>query len=385
VPAEPSAWAIDLDGVIWRGDHTVPGSPEAIALLRSEGLPIAFVTNSAYRTPGEVAAKLAAHGIADAEDSVVTSAMAAATMVSAGERVLAIGSAGLLEALRHSGAVTVEALPAYRPGVFSGPARASAAPSGHDRALPRPAEPSPAAAVLDGAFDAVVVGITFAFDYSLLDAAMNAIGNGARFIATNLDPTYPVSGGVVPGNGSIVAAIATASGTEPEVAGKPAAPIARLVRSRLGMEAAADTAEGVGGTDEGVGGTAEAAGGAADSPGDTTGRTASGGDRAEAGAAAERTAAGQGTAQGAAAVRSTAEGTATGIMVGDRCDTDGMFAKALGCRFGLVFSGVTSPGDPLGGVEPWARGDDLLSLVSSVLDDGDRGDRRRAHERTSRR
>ncbi len=285
----------------------MPGSPEAVALLREAGLPLAFVTNSAYRTPAEVAAKLASHGISGATEEVVTSAMATATLVEPGERVLVIGSSGLLEALRLTGAEVVAA---------------SAAPG----------QASP------GRFDAVAVGITFSFDYAALDAAMRAIADGARFIAANLDPTFPVAGGgVLPGNGSLVAAIATASGTAPQVAGKPSAPIAELVRGRLGDD---------------------------------------------------------------------------GIVVGDRCDTDGEFAAALGYRFGLVFSGVTSPADIAGAVglsgdvdgtgdagsagvggfakgssglsgasgldgaadsvDLWACADDLLALVKSAL--GDHGD-----------
>src|SRR5207237_7597828 len=52
--------------------------------------------------------------------------------------------------------------------------------------------------------------------------------------ATNLDATYPIPDGLLPGAGAIVAAVATASGTEPEVAGKPFAPTVAMVRSRLG-------------------------------------------------------------------------------------------------------------------------------------------------------
>ena len=59
---------------------------------------------------------------------------------------------------------------------------------------------------------------------------------GARFVATNADATYPGEHRVLPGAGSLVAAIATASGRTPEVAGKPEAPTAALVRARLGAD-----------------------------------------------------------------------------------------------------------------------------------------------------
>ena len=72
------------------------------------------------------------------------------------------------------------------------------------------------------------------FDFDGLTRAADAARAGARFVATNLDPTYPVHGGVVPGAGALVAAVATAAGRTPEVAGKPEAPMADLVRSRFG-------------------------------------------------------------------------------------------------------------------------------------------------------
>lgn len=167
--------------------------------------------------------------------------------------MLAVGSLGLLEALRERGAEVVT----------------------------------------DGPADAVIVGIAFDFDYDAMKRAMHAIGGGARFIATNLDPTYPAADGFLPGNGALVAAVATAAGVPPIVAGKPAAPIAALTRELIGD---------------------------------------------------------------------------AGIMVGDRPDTDGDFAHAIGYDFGLVFSGVTTRADLPVTPVPSVTGDDLLALVRSSLD-----------------
>ena len=191
---ELTGWALDLDGVIWRGTETVPGAPAAVARLRAAGVPIAFVTNSAQRTPAQVADKLASHGIPDAESDVITAAVAATTMVDPGDRVLAIGSDGVFEALRARGCTVVH----------------------------------------DGPADAVIMGITQAFDYDMMTRAMHAIADGARFIATNTDSTFPMADRLVPGNGALVAAVATATGLEPEIAGKPHHPIAELVRAQLG-------------------------------------------------------------------------------------------------------------------------------------------------------
>ncbi len=238
--------------MIWRGTDTIPGAPEAIAAVRAAGEPLAFVTNSALRTPAQVGEKLASHGVPDAEDLVITAAMAAAAMVEPGSKVLVIGSDGLHTAMNDRGVEVVS----------------------------------------DGAADAVAVGITMAFDYDALTRAMRAIRGGARFIATNDDSTFPSADGLLPGNGALVSAVATCAETEPEVAGKPHAPIADIVRARLGDD---------------------------------------------------------------------------GVMVGDRPDTDGLFALSVGYDFALVLSGVVGAADLP--VEPSPRfvADDILSLVEQLL------------------
>jgi 4-nitrophenyl phosphatase len=85
-----------------------------------------------------------------------------------------------------------------------------------------------------GPAEAVVVGWHRTFDFDRLDRASSAIRAGARFVATNLDATYPAPDGLLPGNGSLVAAVATAAGRQPEVAGKPEPPTVALVRARFG-------------------------------------------------------------------------------------------------------------------------------------------------------
>src|SRR4051812_10710549 len=85
--------------------------------------------------------------------------------------------------------------------------------------------------------EAGVVGRTLVFDYEGLGDASTAVRQGARFIATNLDPTYPTPDGLVPGAGAIVAGVKVASGRDPEVAGKPFLPTANYVQSRIGTPA----------------------------------------------------------------------------------------------------------------------------------------------------
>jgi 4-nitrophenyl phosphatase len=190
--------ACDLDGVVWRGDEAIPAAADGIAALRAAGLRVAFVSNNSNSPVGDVVAKLERMGVPATADDVVTSALAAAWLVARtlapGARVLVCGGPGVREALRAAGLDPVD---------------------------DRPAE-------------AVVVGFHREFDYDALDRASHAVRDGARFVATNLDATYPVPGGLIPGAGSLVAAVATAAGARPEVAGKPEAPTVGLIKERYG-------------------------------------------------------------------------------------------------------------------------------------------------------
>jgi 4-nitrophenyl phosphatase len=243
-------WVIDLDGVVWLGSEPIPGGAEAVARLRAAGHAVLFVTNNSFATVAEQEAKLAALGIEAAGD-VVTSALAGASLVEPGQRVLVVGGPGIVEAVEARGAVVTDGLDA----------------------------------------EVVMVGLDPALTYDRLDRAARAVRAGARLVATNTDPTYPTARGLLPGGGAIVAAVAVAAGAEPVVAGKPHPPAAALVRARLGPN---------------------------------------------------------------------------GTLVGDRADTDGRFARALGYRFGLVLSGVTADA---AGVEPVPDlvAGDLVSLVAGAM------------------
>lgn len=198
--AAPEAWALDLDGVLWLADRPIDGSAAAVARLRDAGRRVVFVTNFSWGRRSDIAEKLQRHGI-DPGDDVVTSSMAAASLVEAGERILVVGGPGIVEAVESRGAEVV--------GVdTSGAASATV--------------------------DAVLVGIDPQFDYRRMTIASSAVRRGARLLATNDDSTYPTEKGLVPGGGAVLAAIATASGGVPVVAGKPNAPMADLVRERCG-------------------------------------------------------------------------------------------------------------------------------------------------------
>ena len=194
-PARIETVLCDLDGVVWLSHHPIPGSVEAIGRLRASGRRVLFVTNNSRATLSEQAGLLGGIGI-PADGDVVTSASAAAVLVEPGWRTLVAGGPGVMEAVRDAGA-----------------------------------EPVPNDGVpLDGPVDAVVTGLHRDFDFARLRIAAREIRRGARFIATNTDATYPTPDGLDPGGGAIVAAIATASGVEPVVAGKPHPPMGEVVR-----------------------------------------------------------------------------------------------------------------------------------------------------------
>jgi 4-nitrophenyl phosphatase len=243
----------DLDGVIWLADQPIPGVAKAVERLREAGHRVLFVTNNSFATIAQVEEKLASFSI-PANGDVVGSAVAAATMIEPGQRILLCGGPGVEEALLARGAELVT----------------------------------------DGDADAVVVGFHRDFDWEEMRRSASAVRRGARLVATNDDATYPTPDGPVPGCGAILAGIAKAAGVAPEIAGKPYAPMAAVVRMVAG---------------------------------DLVG----------------------------------------GVMVGDRPDTDGRFATALGVRFGLVLSGVTRPGDLPVRPDPDLVADDLDALVAKLL------------------
>ena len=195
----------DLDGVIWRGEVAIPGAAAGVTALRDAGLRVGFFSNNSSLPIDAVVAKLAHCGIDASPGDVLTSATAAAALLSStlptSSRVLVCGGPGISEALT---AVGLEAV--------------SAAGNGPDTEH----------------YAAVVVGIDRDFGYDALTRASDVIRGGARFLATNVDATYPIPGGFLPGAGAIVAAVAIAAGAVPEIAGKPYPAAATLVHERFG-------------------------------------------------------------------------------------------------------------------------------------------------------
>ena len=102
-------WALDLDGVVWLGNKVIPGAEEAIRRIRTEGEQVFFVTNNSGRTVSEVEEKLNSFNI-DPDGGVITSAMAAATLLSPEETVLTLCGKGAIEEMEKVGVRTVQEL-----------------------------------------------------------------------------------------------------------------------------------------------------------------------------------------------------------------------------------------------------------------------------------
>ncbi|WAC55712.1 HAD-IIA family hydrolase [Gordonia sp. SL306] len=195
--ARYDALLLDLDGTVFAGRRALPGARET---LESVGTARYFVTNNASRRPSEVVAHLVDLGFAATEDQVVTSAQSAARLLSEhlepGSRALVIGTDGLAQEVREVGI-----------------------------GVTRSADDRPAA---------VIQGHSPDTGWAQLSEAALAINAGALWIACNTDATLPSERGKLVGNGSMVAAVAHATGQQPLVAGKPAAPLMAdaIARSR---------------------------------------------------------------------------------------------------------------------------------------------------------
>jgi len=103
-----NAFLLDLDGVVYVGEEALPGAPEAIARLRTEGKRILFLTNDPRHARRDYAAKLERLGIPASEDDVLTAGSATAVYLSRhedveGKTVYVIGSDALKDEMRGVG------------------------------------------------------------------------------------------------------------------------------------------------------------------------------------------------------------------------------------------------------------------------------------------
>jgi 4-nitrophenyl phosphatase len=188
---------IDLDGTLYHGGRMIPGAERLIAALRTAAVPFLFVTNNSSRTAASVAAHLRGMGIEANPEEVCTSSLAAARYIaeeSPEATVAILGEEGLVQACADAGLTLVKENPQY-----------------------------------------VVQGIDRSFTYDSLAKAARWIREGAKFVLTNPDLMLPSDDGVMPGAGTIGAAIAAASGVSPVVIGKPESHLVTYATSILGI------------------------------------------------------------------------------------------------------------------------------------------------------
>lgn len=194
---------VDLDGVVYRGTDPVPGVAALLAERAAAGDEVVYVTNNSMHYRADYVTRLAALGAPVTADRVISAPRATALYVTEREpsirRVLTVGASGLDRELRDVGLDVVTS--AYAAERMAKEGLDGWAGAGHP--------------------DAVIAGLDPQLTYLRIAVAVDCIRAGARFIATNRDPTYPTERGLRPGAGSVIAAIEAASGVSPLVIGKP--------------------------------------------------------------------------------------------------------------------------------------------------------------------
>jgi NagD protein len=180
---EIKSWLMDMDGVLVHEDRAIPGADRFLAGLRKRRLPFLVLTNNSMYTGRDLAARLAQLGLDVPEERIWTSALATASFLEdqrPGGTAFAIGEAGLTTALHSAGYTLGERDPDY-----------------------------------------VVLGETRTYSFERIAQAIRLIDGGARFIATNPDPTGPTPDGPLPATGAVAALISRATGVQPYFVGKP--------------------------------------------------------------------------------------------------------------------------------------------------------------------
>ena len=194
-PRPVETWLTDMDGVLVHEEVPIDGATEFVDALKASGLRFLILTNNSIFTPRDLRARLLSSGIDVPEDTIWTSALATAQFL-ADQRphgtAYVVGEAGLTTALHDIGYVMTDRNPDY-----------------------------------------VVLGETRTYSFESITRAIRLIDAGARFIATNPDPSGPSHQGLMPATGSVAALISTATGRQPYFIGKPNPLMMRSALNRL--------------------------------------------------------------------------------------------------------------------------------------------------------
>lgn len=212
--------ALDLDGVVYLGDQVLPGVREALEDVLRRDLDLRYVTNNSTRHRRDVSELLTSMGLPAGTERILTSGFVAGqwlrTRLPKGALVAVMGESGLLSELSEAGFAAYH-IASEVPGVRAHQVDGQEASA--EKLVPA----------------AVVVGMDRSISFGTLTRAQAALRNGALFVATNPDATFPTLDGVVPGAGAIVAAVATAAGTTPIFMGKPGLVLAETLATVTGI------------------------------------------------------------------------------------------------------------------------------------------------------
>jgi NagD protein len=181
--ALPKNYLVDMDGVLVRGKTIVPGAQEFIQRLKDREAKFLVLTNNPIYVPADLSHRLRITGLDISPDHIFTSALATAMFLKTqrGPRTaFVIGESGLTSALHEAQFVITDHKPQY-----------------------------------------VVLGETQTYNLETVTRAVRLVASGAKFIATNPDPTGPAEGGIVPACGAMAALIEAATGRSPFFIGKP--------------------------------------------------------------------------------------------------------------------------------------------------------------------
>jgi len=201
IPSNVKALILDMDGVIWKGDAPIGDLPATFKKIRERGLKFVFATNNGTKTPDEYQAKLKELGVEIHADQVVTSALGIAFLMAQkhpkGTKIFLIGENGMRAALEEKGFEILDV------------------------------ENAPQA-------EAVVMGIDRSISFQKVAEATLLVRAGRPFYTTNTDRTFPTPRGEIPGSGSWLSVVVSATGVEPTIAGKPFPYLMELALNRLG-------------------------------------------------------------------------------------------------------------------------------------------------------
>jgi 4-nitrophenyl phosphatase len=201
IPSNIKALILDMDGVVWKADAPIGNLPQIFARIRERGLKFVFATNNGTKTPEEYRRKLADLGVEVDSVQVVTSALAVAHMLSRkyprGTKIFMIGGPGVREALEEKEFELLSTEDAHEAQAF-------------------------------------VMGIDRSINFDKVSEATLLVRAGIPFYATNTDRTFPTPRGEIPGAGSWLSVITSATGVAPIVAGKPLPFMMELSLEKLG-------------------------------------------------------------------------------------------------------------------------------------------------------